>query len=84
MSFPFSEGCYILFQVPLCYINDAVIKTANDWLATKPLNALADFFLWGLNDVMHDIMQPHQHGHKGSKGAPMPSSSKTKAIAVLF
>jgi hypothetical protein len=47
------------------------------------LNALGDFFLWGLTDVINDIVQPHQNGHKGTKGAPMPSSSKTKAITFF-
>ena len=45
------------------------------------MNALAEFVLWGLNDIVND-MQPQQSPHKGSKGAVAPSS-KTKASSVF-
>ena len=67
--------------MPLCYINETIIKIANDWLAARPVNALAEFVLWGLNDIVSD-MQPHQSPQKGSKGAVAPSS-KTKASNVF-
>lgn len=71
-------------EIPLCYIPESVIKTANDWLAARPLIALGDFVIWGLNDVFDD-MQPHQGSHKASKPASTQVSSKTKVgvLAVL-
>lgn len=71
-------------EVPLCYIPDAVCKTSSDWLAARPVNALGDFVIWGLTDVVSD-MQLHQGSHKGSKHASVPVSSKTKVgvLAVL-
>lgn len=70
-------------EIPLCYIPESVIKTASDWLAARPLPALGDFIVWGLNDVFDD-MQP-QGSHKGSKFASTQASSKTKVgvLAVL-
>lgn len=70
-------------EVPLCYVNESVIKTASDWLAAKPLDALGGFVIWGLNDVLND-MQPHQSTHKGSKGTPtLPSKTKVGVLVVI-
>ncbi|KAI5075629.1 hypothetical protein GOP47_0009705 [Adiantum capillus-veneris] len=71
-------------EIPLCYIPEAVCKTATDWLAARPISALGDFVIWGLNDVVND-MQLHQGSHKGSKPGSVPVSSKTKVgvLAVL-
>lgn len=68
-------------EIPLCYIPESVNRIASNWLATRPVDALGDFFVWALNDVLND-MQPPQGMHKGSKGISNNLTGKTR-VAVL-
>ncbi|KAH7444520.1 hypothetical protein KP509_02G081100 [Ceratopteris richardii] len=71
-------------EIPLCYIPEVICKTTSEWLMTRPINALGDFIIWGLSDVISDMQlhQPHPGSHKGSKPAGVSGSSKTK-VGVL-
>lgn len=69
-------------EIPLCYLPESVNKIASDWLFARPVDALGDFIIWALNDVLNDV-QP-QHGiHKNFKGAFNHVAAKTK-VAVLL
>ena len=64
------------FQIPLCYIPEAVRKTSADWINQQPTEELNKFSLWAFRSVLEDIVP--QGGHKGSKQATQPVAVKTK------
>lgn len=66
-------------EVPLCFIPESVVKVAFDWLATKPLDALRDFLMWGLADVLSDMLPA-----KGSKSTvALQHKTKVGVLVVL-
>lgn len=66
-------------EVPLCYVHESVVKIASDWLATMPLDALGDFLIWGLTDVLSDMLPA-----KGSKSiGTLQHKTKVGVLVVL-
>ncbi|KAI5056372.1 hypothetical protein GOP47_0028190 [Adiantum capillus-veneris] len=66
-------------EVPLCFVPESIVKIASDWVATKPLDALCDFLIWALADVLSDMLPT-----KGSKSTvTLQHKTKVGVLVVL-
>ncbi|XP_058079340.1 uncharacterized protein LOC131227556 [Magnolia sinica] len=42
-------------EIPLCYISEAVYKTSVDWIGQRSVEALGDFLIWSLDNILADL-----------------------------
>lgn len=73
-------------QVPLTDVPDAIVATASEWLATQPAEAIGNFLLLLLKEIMDDF-QALGGGQKGAGGGGGGgggvSKSKVGLLVVL-
>ncbi|CAN6445750.1 unnamed protein product [Victoria cruziana] len=73
-----------IVDVPLSSISEDVYKTSTDWIGHRPIEALSEFVLWGLDSIIADLIA-HQGTAKGSKKSTQQPSSKAQvAIFVVL
>lgn len=73
---------FVLQQVPLSHIPEAVYKTSVDWINQRVFEAVASFVLWLLDNI-HADLAIHQATVKGSKKVAQPAASKSQ-VYFLF
>lgn len=79
---------FVLQQIPLSHISDAVYKTSADWISQRSLEALGFFVLWSLDIILEDLAA-QQASAKGSKKGAQQTSLKSKVnllcnLVILF
>lgn len=79
---------FVLQQIPLSHIADAVCKTSVYWISQRSLEALGFFVLWSLDIILEDLAAQHANA-KGSKKGAQQTSLKSKVnlfgnLVILF
>ncbi|KAL6848249.1 hypothetical protein ACP4OV_022377 [Aristida adscensionis] len=73
-----------MVEVPLCHIPEAVIKIANDFINQRSPEALGEFVLWCIDNIMSELSGTAA-GAKGSKKIVVPQSPRAQvAIFVVL
>lgn len=73
-----------LVDVPICYISEPVYKTAVDWIAQCPVEYLANFVLWSLDNLLEDLALHIAASKPSKKPVQKPSTRAQVAIFVVL
>ncbi|XP_062199235.1 uncharacterized protein LOC133901690 isoform X2 [Phragmites australis] len=72
-----------MVEIPLCHVPEPVIKTASDWISQRSPDALGDFVLWCIDNIMSEL-SGQAAGAKGSKKVVQQSPRAQVAIFVVL